>query len=244
MAEVIHSFGRNDAVGTAWEDVWTRGGVYDWPTSASQLRISSNSTDDTSTGGGGDGAQTVFLSGLDANFVPIEETVSLTNSTAVTAQSFLRMNRAFVVDCGTYATLTAGGNFGTITINTGSSGAVAEIPFADLVGTGQSHVARFTSPVGLFMYINSLTVSVNSAQSADFALFIRPSADATSAPFGARRVQFELDGVKGEEFLNPETPMGPYPPKTDLWWAVKAGANTAVSVDTEIILTPTTFQRS
>ena len=219
-----------------------RGGVYAWPTSASQLRISSSTAADTAAG---TGARSIKLQGLDANFDPISETIAMAGtSTAVTSQSFIRMNRARIVDCGSYNTLTAGGNAGTITINTGSSAPMAQINVDTLVGMGQTQIARYTAPAGLFMYINSAFISVDSNQAADVAMFARDDADATSAPFGTRRLQIELDGLKAPLPWNPDTPLGPYQPMTDVWWAAKASVNTAVTVDFEIILSPTTFQRS
>jgi len=240
--QVVHKFGRNNAVGAAWEDVWIRGGTYAWPTAATQLRISSSTAADTSTGLG---AQTVTLEGLDANFVPITETVDLAGvSTAVTTQSFIRMNRAYVETAGSYNTLTAGGNAGTLTINTGTSAAMASIDVESSVGMGQTQIARYTVPSGLFGYIESVVVSVDSAQAADFAFFKRLNANNTTGSFGARRLQMQFDAINTELFINPHTALGPYPAMTDLWWAAKAGANTEISVDMEIILSPTTFERS
>jgi len=219
-----------------------RGGVYAWPQAATQLRVSSSTAADTSTG---TGARTIKLSGLDANFQPISETLAMAGtSTAVTTASFLRMNRARVATAGSYNTLSGGGNAGTITINTGTSSAMGQISVETAVGTGQTQIGRYTAPAGLFMYINSAFISVDSNQRADVALFTRDDADATSAPFGARRLQVALDGLVAPVSWNPDTPLGPYRPMSDVWWAAKAGANTSVTVDFEIILSPTTFQRS
>lgn len=242
MAQIIHKFGRNGAVGAAWADVWTNGGVYAWPQAASQLRISSSTAADTAAGAG---ARTVQLSGLDANWDPITETVSLNGtSTVQTTASFIRMNRAKVVDSGTYVTTNAGGNVGTITINTGSSSAVGEIVVESTVGMGQTQIARYTCPDGLFMYINSAFISVDSNQAADVAMFARNTASNTTAPMGSRRLQIQLDGLDRPVPWNPDTPLGPYPARTDVWWSAKATVATSVTVDFEIILSPTTFQLS
>ena len=242
MAQIVHKFGRNPSLGTAWEDVWVRGGTYVWPQTASQLRVSSASTADTSTGVG---ARSVTLRGLDANWNPISETLPLTGtSTAVTTASFLRMNRAYVSEVGTYGTLTAGGNQGVITINTGSSAAMGAITVDTSVGMGQTQIARFSSPDGLYMYVQSAFVSVDSNQAADVAFFYRSNADRTSTGLTARRLQLQLDGIKQPLEWIPKTPLGPYMPRSDVWWAAKASAGTQIAIDFEIILSPTTFQVS
>ena len=242
MAEIIHKFGRNNAVGAVWEDVWVRGGTYVWPQAATKMHISSSTASDTSTG---TGARAVRLIGLDANFDELEETVSLAGtSTAVSTNSFVRMNRAYLVDVGAYADLDSGGNAGTITINSSGGDAVAAISVSGGVGAGQTNLARFTSPAGLFMYVNSVFISVDSNQAADIAMWLREDADTVSAPFSPRRLQIQMDGLAGVEFWNPDTALGPFPPKSDIWWSAKAGAQTAVTVDFEIILTPSTFQVS
>ena len=242
MAEVIHKFGRNDAVGIAWEDVWVRGGTYTWPQAATKMHIFSSTAADTSAGSG---ARTIHLFGLDTNFNKLEEIVDMAGtSTAVSTNSFRRMNRAHLHDAGVYADLDNGGNAGTITINTSGGDAVGAITMSDGVGAGQTNLARYTAPAGLSMYVNSAFISVDSNQAADVAMWLREDADTVSAPFSPRRLQIQMDGLVGVEFWNPDTPLGPFPPKSDIWWSVKAGAQTAVTVDFEIILTPSTFQVS
>lgn len=77
---------------------------------AHPLQISSSSANDTAAG---TGARTVLLTGLDANYNPITELLTTAGVTpVVTAQSFLRINRAVVMSSGTFATT----NLGDITV--------------------------------------------------------------------------------------------------------------------------------
>jgi len=78
--EFVHKFGYNANIAETNETVWTQGGLYVYPASASTMYISSSSTADTSAG---TGARTATVSGLDANFDEISETVSLNGQTGV-----------------------------------------------------------------------------------------------------------------------------------------------------------------
>lgn len=232
---VIHKFGRNDDVDTSYEDIWIRGGTFAWPTAADTLSLSSTSANDTSDGSG---ARTVTVEGLDSNFDALSETISLSGATPVTSSSsFLRVNRAYVDDCGTYATLTAGGNLGDIDIDF-STGSVpcARINF-DGIGFGQTEIARYSVPAGHTAYILEAAINVDSNKDALIALLQRQNADDTSAPVKARRVVQTFDGISGfHPGLRFEAPLR-FPEKTDIWWAaVGSAVNTAVSIAFDIYL--------
>ena len=79
-AKIVSKFGENPAVGTSEETIWDAGGVYDYLTTASQLDVTSTDADDTD---GGNGARTVVLEGLDANYNEITETVTMDGLTIV-----------------------------------------------------------------------------------------------------------------------------------------------------------------
>jgi len=96
--ESIYKFGNNPEVADSVETVWPQGGLYSYLTSASVLKVSSSSTDDTSAG---TGARTVELFGLDGDYNEISEVVTLNGQTAVnTTQSYLRINRMVVRSAG------------------------------------------------------------------------------------------------------------------------------------------------
>ena len=242
MAKVVHKFGRNDTVGNGvWEDVWMRGGVYAWPQAGNILHLFSAATGDSSTN---EGARTVTLQGLATDFTEIQETVTLLGaSTAVTTTKFQRINRAFVQDAGTYGTLTAGGNLGVITINTSGGVAAATIDTdtgSGTVGMGQTQVARYTVPKDMTAYVTQIELNVNAAKPADVAWFQRQKADVVVAPMTAPRLVEYYDGVDGQRLIqHHDTPYGPFPEKTDIWFAAKGDGNaTKVTADFEIVLYP------
>ena len=69
-------FGYNPDVDTTEESVWPDGGTIPHPTSASVLKISSSSANDTAAG---TGARTVYIEGLDGKLCrgPVSETVTI-----------------------------------------------------------------------------------------------------------------------------------------------------------------------
>lgn len=84
----VHKFGYNTAVGSSYEDIWSRGGKIAFETSAAVATIDSNLANS--------GCK-ITIQGLDGNYDEISETVTLdSNGDATTTQTFLRINRAFV----------------------------------------------------------------------------------------------------------------------------------------------------
>ena len=239
MVHAIHKFGRNDTVANGvWEDVWSPGGAYVWPQAAQVNHIVSSTAADTAAGAG---ALSVTIEGLSSSFEEVSETINTAGtSTAAGSVKMIRVNRAFVEDAGTYAGLVAGGNKGTINILTSTGGVVANIGVDATVGLGQTQVARFTIPLNKTGYVKTVELYVNSLKPADMAWFQRRAADDVAAPMKARRLVEYYDGVDGQLLLDHhQTPYGPFPEKTDLWFAAKGDGNaTSVSADFEIVLYP------
>ncbi len=238
MGHVIHKFGRNPAVANGvWEDVWLTGGTYVWPQAGSVLHVFSSTAADTVLGAG---ARTVTVQGLSTAFEEMSETIDLAGtSTSIGSLNFQRVNRAFVDDAGTYAGLVVGGNKGTITINTAGGDALATIGVDTTVGLGQTEIARYTVPHNHVAFVKSIAIDVDAGKNADVAFFQRRKADVVAAPFTAKRLIVFFDGVLGHTDLQPTTPFGPFPEKTDLWMSAKGGgAATEVSANFEIVLFP------
>lgn len=87
-----------DADAGAFEDVWNWS--IDWvePTSAQRVKMSSLSNSDTAAG---NGARTVLVQGLDANWDEISETVSLNGGTSVyTTSKYIRIQKLSVASTG------------------------------------------------------------------------------------------------------------------------------------------------
>jgi hypothetical protein len=94
----IRKFGANADVGITEEVMWTVGGAYTYLTTAQTIEIDSTSSSDTLFG---TGARTVSLQGLDANFEPLTETISLAGHAGVTTTGlFTRVFRLKVLTAG------------------------------------------------------------------------------------------------------------------------------------------------
>ena len=85
----VFVYGNNPNVQTAEETIWYHGGIYTYPSTATQMKVSSQDAGATSE---------VMINGLDANYMPINEIVTLTGQTAVTTtRSYLRIQNAYVL---------------------------------------------------------------------------------------------------------------------------------------------------
>lgn len=149
-------FGFNPDVDNALETIWTQGGLYSYLTSATVLKISSSSTADASAG---TGARTIEISGLDANYDEISETVTLNGQTAVnTTNEYLRVNRAKVLTAGS-----GGQNAGVIYAGTGTvtTGVPANVYLSIAIGDNQTLMCLWTVPKGYTAYLHQIDISMN-----------------------------------------------------------------------------------
>ena len=120
------------AMGPLWEGLTSSGGNYPFPGSAAQIVVVSSSASDT--------AVTMLISGLDANFAPITESVVLNGTTNVTTvKSFLRINSVVT---------TAGNAVGNVTFTSGAT-VIAKVN----AGVGQTQMSVYTVPAGYTLYI-------------------------------------------------------------------------------------------
>lgn len=170
--KTLFKFGNNEDINGSLETIWSYGGLYVYPTSAIQMKVSSTSANDTSNG---TGARTIVVSGLNATYDEVSETVVLNGQTAVlTTTTFIRVFRSFVVTAGTGATAA-----GTIYIGTGTvtAGVPATVYAQIVVGENQTLMALWTVPAGYTLYISRGTFSGASNNSAQYILskfMIRP----------------------------------------------------------------------
>jgi hypothetical protein len=170
--KTLFKFGNNSDINGSLETVWSHGGLYVYPTSAIQMKVSSSSADDSGTG---TGARTVVVGGLDADYNEITEVVTLTGQTEVlTTNTFIRVFRAFVATAGSGATAAGTIYIGTGTVTTGVPATVyAEIP----LGENQTLMAIWTVPAGYTLYLYRGTFSAASNNAAHYILgkfVIRP----------------------------------------------------------------------
>jgi hypothetical protein len=147
---VVTIAGYNSDVDTSWEMI-TPVGNLSYAASALQMTVSSSDADDTSAG---TGARTVLITGLDADYAVISETVTMNGQTAVTTtNSYLRINSMLVTTAGTSLA-----NEGIIYIGTGTvtSGVPATVYNVIAAGFNNATSSQYTVPAG---YTGYLTVA-------------------------------------------------------------------------------------
>lgn len=239
---VIRKFGANSNISATLETIWTGSNDYTWLTSAETLDVVSNNAQDD---GAGLGARKVIVDGLDANYEEVWEEVSLVgNSTVTTTQSFFRVNRAYVTECGTYH----GSNYNDINIQTGTSGILlSQINGGDTFGAldtaaygnGQSQQAIYSIPVGKTGFISRIEVIVDTSnRDASLFLYQVQDIDNISSNIRPRRLIWRLDGIQDRY----QTEFKSYiriPEKTDLWFEGTASQplnNSTISVNFDLYL--------
>jgi hypothetical protein len=148
MHSSVIVFGYNPDVDTAEESVWPDGGTIPHPTTASVLKISSSSADDTSAG---TGARTVAIVGLDGNYNQVSESVILDGQTPVnTGNSYLYVNQFYVTSVGS-----GGANAGNINAGTGTVTAGVPAVLYDIIATGYNNrtTGHYCVPAGYTGYM-------------------------------------------------------------------------------------------
>lgn len=163
--KTLFKFGNNSDINGSLESIWSHGGLYVYPTAAIQMKVSSSDDNDTALG---TGARTIVVSGLDANYNEISETVTLAGQTVVlTTNTFIRVFRAFVVTAGSGGTAA-----GTIYVGDGIvTGGVPATVYAEIpLGENQTLMAVWTVPAGYTMYIYRGTFSAASNNASQYIL--------------------------------------------------------------------------
>jgi len=226
--ETQFKFGFNPDIDDSLETIWAEGGLYSYLSAASVLKISSSSTDDTSAG---TGARTITISGLDANYDEISESVTLNGQTAVnTTQSFLRVFRIIVSTAGS-----GGQNAGVIYAGTGTvtSGVPANKYGTIAVGDNQTLMCFWTVPRGYTAFLYQIDISMNTEVANKFgtvSLVARPNGGVFNV-----KDKFALSqDIIHQEFRHPVK----FEEKTDLEVraiASSSNANLAVSAGLDIV---------
>jgi len=224
----VHKFGFNPDIDDSLETVWAQGGLYSYLAAATQLSVSSSSTDDTSAG---TGARTVTLSGLDANYSEISETVTLNGQTAVTTtNSYLRIFRMVVNSAGS-----GGENAGVIYAGTGTvtSGVPANKYATIAIGDNQTLMAIWTVPANHTAYLLQTDVTVATTQNNKYC-----TASLVARPYGeVFQVKDRFVKAESQTTLTYSLPLE-FEEKTDIEYRAigdSAGADIAISAAFEIV---------
>jgi hypothetical protein len=212
------SNGSNQAVGTSFETLWEEGGIYTYPSSASTMTVSSDDANDTSAG---TGARTVLISGLDTNYLEIQETVTLNGTSGVTTTNeFLRINGIRVATAGSGET-----NAGSIFVGTGTvtAGKPANVFSEVYIGDGIAHEGFYTVPANKALHILEIEFGAESGKSIQMRIVTR-----TSAGVQTVEVEFEISNTFSLDTLG----ILKFEEKTDIQIQVKVSSG---STDAKVL---------
>ena len=132
--QVVNIYGYQTTVGSTYIPIWENNTVYTYPTSAIPMLM---------TGTGTDTAK-VTINGLDANYNPISEVVTLNGSTGVaTTNNYFRVN-SIVVSSGNPAA--------NVTL-TSSDGNTSNTYAKIVTGVGKSQNSWYTVPANSTFYL-------------------------------------------------------------------------------------------
>ena len=195
--EVLNIFGYATAVSTSFVAVWENNAAYVFPTVASTMVASSSSASDT--------AVTILISGLDANYARISESVALNGTSDVaTTKVFWRINSVVT---------TAGVAVGTVYVKNAGGTTYAQIT----IGNGRTNMSINTVPAGYTAYLSQFdafsSTSVTSGVYATFRALLTSSTGISNVVLTA-------------PFLNTYAITRPYPiaipEKTDIQFQCKS----------------------
>jgi len=133
----LNIYGYQPLVATSFIPIWENATEYTFPSSAITMYLSSTNGDTSS----------ILINGLDLNYAPISETLSLTGTTPVpTVKQYLRINSMQVV---------AGNPAGTVSLKDISGTPI----FAQIaVGVGRTQAAIYTVPAGYTFFLKRVNI--------------------------------------------------------------------------------------
>jgi len=209
--QTLSLFGYQAAVGNTSIPVWENATAYTYPTSASTMTVVSTSTSD-------DTSAKILISGLDANFAPISETIALNGTTNVTTvNSYFRINSLLMTSPGTSQTT----NVGTITVKQ-SSNILAQIN----AGIGKSQSTVYTVPAGYTFYLDF--AEVNTSNSYTSANIVTYKVQAINNNTGIKLTVLQQPFVSIYTANRTSDPFA-YTEKTDIQWQLVTSTATTVA---------------
>jgi len=171
----INKFGYRDVIAGSYQTIWDKAADYTYVAAGPLLVTSSNTADDN----GG----TVEVQGLDENYLPVTEVLTI-GGAASTAQ-FSRVFRALMI-----TSTTNGTNQGTISIKNGATDVALIRP-----ENGQTLMALYTIPAGKTGYLLKVHGSVDANNDATFRIYARPFSGSFNVKgmFGVFANSFDYD---------------------------------------------------
>jgi len=205
---VVSLFGYQPSVTSTSIPIWENATTYTYITSASTLTlVSTSASDDTSA--------KILISGLDANFNPLSETLAMNGVTGVTTvNSYFRVNSLLMVSPGTGQST----NVGTITLKQ-SSNIVAQIN----VGIAKSQSTIYTVPAGYTFYLD--LAEVNTSNSYTGSTIVTYKVQAINNTTGVKLTVLQQPFVSIYTANRASDPFA-YAEKTDIQWQLVTNTGT------------------
>lgn len=207
----VNIYGTQATVSSTFIPIWENATAYTYPVSASQMTLYSSSASDTNV--------SVMIQGLDSNYLPITETLVLTNGTTgvTTVNSYLRVN-------GINITRTSSVNpVGTLYLsNAGKTVTYAQIN----TGIGRSQACIYTVPAGYTFYL--VRVQAYTSAGPNKTTYYRSQTWSNTGIASAILVTPFISEYKVERIV-----ARPYLEKTDIQFQASSDAVSFVSIQVE-----------
>lgn len=203
-------YGYQPAVATSFIPVWENATDYVYPVAATKMNLASSNSADTAT---------IRITGLDASYNIISETIVLTGTTPVqTTNSYLRINGMFVT------VGSATNPAGVVTLKDLTNTTI----YSQInVGVGRSQAAIFTVPAGYTYYLSRVDIytSLNGNNHATYQ-------NKTISPTGV--VQLTQQAPFAISYNAQRVMPRPFAEKTDIQLMAKVNSSTgAIAISQE-----------
>ena len=191
-------------VDSNWQPLWDIGGVYTYFNAAQVVRVWSSSASDTNV--------SVLISGLDTDYLPITETVVLTNGATgvLSTKQFLRINSLSTTgSVNALGTVRAGSSDKSITLAAINDGA------------GRSQMTLYTVPAGYTFYLtqSNFYTNQNGSQYANYRSYTQNPSGVTT-----KVLQFPFT----TSYNSVKVVARPYAEKTDIQWQCQASVSSQI----------------
>ena len=209
---MVRKFGASAAIGTTLETVWSKGGVYAFPTASTMRIAAGGNANDTVAG---TGARYVAINGIeDVTWDEVTEVVATagTSASASTTTVFARVHRSYVTEVGAYGGVNAGD------INIEDSGSTGTYAFIE-TGFSQTEMCIYTVPTGYVGYVTRISASAETSKPMELHGVVRRNADNTANPSPIQTVfrRLSLENEFTIEFTAPDA----LPARADFWIEAK-----------------------
>ena len=204
-------------------DLWPVTGNLIHQIAASPIDIVSASANDTAAGSG---ARTLMVTGLDANFDQISETIALNGLTPVqTVNSYIRHHSTSVLTSGVYMGTTTPSHAGDITFSySGTADPAGLITDFEGFSNASTFSSHRTIPRGFVGFLRALNINTDQQSPSTVAIFTRPGANVVTAPFSGGGTAAIIESLQGTATFNIPTPFA-VNEFTDVWLSHRPNSN-------------------